>query len=319
MNYGTADSSAKIDELLQKERKLARSTVKVFVLGIQGSGKATFMRQFKSIHEPYSDDERCKFKTLIHASVVRAARQFLSQVPDELCATTHVLECRKLLSSNGALTEELARTLHTLWLDDELRAASKLDKSAIYFLDSLNRISSPDYTPTDSDILRCQMLPHPPIDEFSVTIGNWTYSLVCARQSFATKHKWLPCFDTLPSVIFVLNLDDYDRPECMREAIDLFTYVYDNFHGIHLLLNKPASFHTKLVTSPLDAIYPDYDGGNDEIAAVQHISRPFRIVTRNARYRSYIYIVDLASADGSRAVMSAIIDSHYPRLGCVMI
>ncbi|KAJ7138326.1 guanine nucleotide binding protein, alpha subunit [Mycena epipterygia] len=325
-NGSAAAKSAKIDELLQKERKLIGLAVKILVLGIQRSGKTTFMRQFKSFHESYSDDERCKFKTLIHASVVGAVRQvdlshciftiltgdftgrFFPRLPMNLVLHLTLQSA----SDSYHVMMHLLRNLHaplTLWTDDTLRAASQLDTSAIHFLNSLNRISALDYTPSDNDILRCKAHPLPPIDELSVTVGIRTYSLVCARQNLATKHKWLPYFDIMPSVIFVLNLEDYDLPKRMREAVDLFGYVCNYLHRkvVNLLLNKPTSLRTKLVTSPLASIYPDYTGGDDELAAVRYISQPFTALIPNPRHLAiYTHIVDLANADENRPVMCTI-------------
>ncbi|KAJ7116922.1 guanine nucleotide binding protein, alpha subunit [Mycena epipterygia] len=315
-----AAQNAKIDEILAEERSLARLTTRILVLGIQGSGKATFMRQFRAIHKQYRDDERHGFKVSIHASVVRAARQILSQVPEEICSAPHVLKCQRVISSSDALSEEVAAAVHTLWTDDALKAVSPLDTSAIYFLNALDRISAPDYTPTDSDILHCKAHPPPPLDELSVEIDSWTYSLVCVRQNSSTRRKWLPCFDTIACLVFVLNLEEYDRPDLMREAVDLFGWVCFPFSRtvVHLLLNKPESLGAKLVASPLAAIYPDYAGGDDESAAVQFISQPFRTLIANVPHRLiYTHIVDVADADASRVVIDTIANSYELRVGCV--
>ncbi|KAJ7112223.1 hypothetical protein C8R44DRAFT_251162 [Mycena epipterygia] len=70
------------------------------------------------------------------------------------------MECQRVISNSDGLSEDLAAAVHTLCKDDTVKAASQLDKSAIYFLDALDRISAPDFTPTNSDILHCRA--HPP-------------------------------------------------------------------------------------------------------------------------------------------------------------
>ncbi|KAJ7112197.1 guanine nucleotide binding protein, alpha subunit [Mycena epipterygia] len=299
----TAAQSAKIDEMLIEDRRLRRLTTGILVLGVEGSGKATFMRQFRAIYEPYSEDERHGFKVSIHATVVRAARQILSQIPEEICSASHVVEFQRVISNSDGLSEDLAAAVHTVWTDDAVKAACQLDASAIYFLNALDRISDPDFTPTDSDILHCKAHPSPPLDEVSVNTGTWTYALVCARQKLSMRHKWLSCFDGIPSLVFVLNLEDYDRPDLMREAVDLFAWGCYPFSQtvVHLLLNKPESLSAKLVASPLGTIYPEYAGGGDESAAVQYISQPFKILTVNAHYRLiYTHVVDLADVDACK-------------------
>lgn len=118
------------------------------------------------------------------------------------------------LEEPHTLTQELARAIHTLWTEHDIRAAtSSLDKSAPYFLDRILHIGSPDYIPTDSDILRCKIHAPPPMEEVTVAIGERdACSLVCPRQSLATKHKWLPWFEGISVLLVLINLDDYDRP-----------------------------------------------------------------------------------------------------------
>ncbi|KAJ7112224.1 hypothetical protein C8R44DRAFT_882613 [Mycena epipterygia] len=110
-----------------------------------------------------------------------------------------------------------------------------------------------------------------------------------------------------------VNLEEYDRPDVMREAVDLYASVCYRFSQtvVHLLLNEPESLGAKLVASPLGVIYPDYAGGNNSSAAVQHISQPFRTLIANAsvhhRPLIYTHIVDVADTDACRPVIDTII------------
>lgn len=141
-------------------------------------------------------------------------------LPDKVCSTPHLIECRRIIDSEERhlLTQELARAIHTLWADDDVRAATSdsFDRSALHFLDSILRINSPDYIPIDSDILRCKIHAPPPMEEVSFDMAHRTYSLICPRQPLATKHKWLPCFEGISGLFFVFNLENYDQSVCFH-------------------------------------------------------------------------------------------------------
>lgn len=158
-----------------------------------------------------------------------------ASLPDEVFSTPQFQECRQIifppskthvLEGRHTVTQELASAIHTLWTDDDVRAAtSLLDRSTAHFLDRILHIGSPDYVPTDSDILRCKRHAPPAIEEISVKYFGWRYSLICPRQPVASKHKWLPSFEGVFRLIFVFNLDDYDKPVCFH---CLCTAVYSH-------------------------------------------------------------------------------------------
>ena len=60
----------------------------------------------------------------------------------------------------GVLTEEIAKKMQTIWLDEGVRECHDrgheygLPESAFYFLEALSRLSESNYIPTEQDILR---------------------------------------------------------------------------------------------------------------------------------------------------------------------
>ncbi|KAJ7444475.1 guanine nucleotide binding protein, alpha subunit [Mycena latifolia] len=325
-----AAQSAAIDAILAEDKRLARATREMVVLGIPGSGKATFMRHVKALHGGYNDEERQQFKKLIHQSVIDAWRELSSSFPDEIFSTPQSQECRKIAVSPETprfLTEELAHAIDTLWTDTAVRAAIptvQLDRRATHFFDHLDRISALDYTPTDDDILNCKMTP-PPVDQLSVNGGDlWTYSLSCPRQSLATKHKWLPVFAGVAVVIFVLNLDDYDCPERIRDALDLYNYIYGSQWFAHsdicLLMNSSASLPAKLAAAPLTDVYPDGSGGShsDFVRVAEAISSRFRTANSGGRWRVVSHhLTDVMAPAAVRATMDLVKAMWFDRLQVV--
>lgn len=59
-----------------------------------------------------------------------------------------------------------------------------------------------------------------------------------------------------------------------------------------LFLSTCPALPAKLATSPLSAVYPDYDGGNDYASALRYIRRHFAGMNSPGRML-YVYLVDL--------------------------
>ncbi|KAJ7890355.1 G-protein alpha subunit-domain-containing protein [Mycena leptocephala] len=304
--------SLEIDERLKEDGKLRLATSrKILVLGALTSGKTTLMRQAKALFGGYSDTEREQFKPLIQASIVEAAREMVASLPHEIFSTTELIQC--------------PRAIDSLWTDDDMRVTIPkvhlIDPSNTHFFDSLNRITAPDYVPTDLDILHCKSPTHPPLEEVSVPL-SYPYSLICPTQGLATKHKWIPCFEGVPAVLFVFDMYSYDQPDKMRAAVELFDYICNapcfERTTIILFLSTCPALPAKLATSPLSAVYPDYDGGSDYASALRYIRRHFAGMNPTGRML-YVYLVDLMDEGYLRLTMSAMSDTFQPFRGCVLL
>ncbi|KAJ7445203.1 guanine nucleotide binding protein, alpha subunit [Mycena galericulata] len=289
------------------------------------STKATLMRHINILYGGLTDKERREFTASIHSTALAVTREFSALLTGTILLPLNLIACRQtildhILQGHHTLGQELARAIHTLWTNDDVRetASSLLDRSAIQFLDRILHIGSPDYIPTDNDILRCKMHAPPPMEEISVKLDDrWTCSLVCPRQPLPSKHKWLSSIDGISSLLFVLNLDHYDRPEHMRDAVALFDYICTSpqFERtcIHLVMNQSGSFIQKLATSPLSTVFPDYSDGNNFQRAVRYLLYRFMSL-RQGHPGVYPSFVDVMDADMVRATMNMIINIYEPRL-----
>jgi len=248
------------------------------------------MRHMKALYDPYTDKEREEFRPVVHASVIGALRKIFSVVPDELLSTPQIVEYRQSILFSNETPEISAEFAHAIddWWSTALVPTSNLDRSTVHFLDRIIPISAADYVPTDLEILLCKIdsPSHSPLDELRIQVGEnrgiGSLVCVCARQSLLSTHKWLPVFADVPDIVFVLNLDDYDNPESMRIAFDLFHRVctsscFASGTAIHLLLNQHSSFASKLAVSPLHILYPDCEDGVDPARAIRFLCRRFRL------------------------------------------
>jgi hypothetical protein len=124
------------------------------------------------------------------------------------------------------LTTEIASAISALWGDESVQdalSASVMDASLAYYLESLDRLSAPEYIPTAADILRVASRERPPIEQLSlISPTSIPRSVVCVRHSRDGIRKWLHCFEGY-SLIFMVNLDHYD--ELVSSPCPAFLYV----------------------------------------------------------------------------------------------
>ncbi|KAJ7244615.1 guanine nucleotide binding protein, alpha subunit [Mycena haematopus] len=320
-------ASRKIDEMQEDVRQSRRRRQGVLIMGTPGSGKTTLMRQMKTMYAPYTDSEREAFKPFVYASLIWALRDFFSIVPD-VVLTSQILEYRETILSANVLTQEVALVIHEWWSrdDDDAMPRGNLEKFTLHFLDRIIPIAAGDM-PSDLDILYCT-IESPPLEQLLIDV-NFTpevHSLacVCPRQGLRSAYKWLPMFTDIENVIFVLNLNDYDRPENMKMTYDLFNLIcrspFFRAAKIHIVINNHTSFPAKLAAFPLEDLYPDYTGGSDPRCAVHFLLRRFRKSSGDDYRNITHWVTDLMDVEAFRVTMLGMMTALRPTLawGCNM-
>lgn len=173
-----------------------------------------------------------------------------------------------------------------VWLD---RAKANIIDSHKVYLDDLTRISSPEFRPTNKDILLARIRTTQ-ISTEKYTIEGTPFEIVDVGGQRSERRKWIDCFDEVDAVIFVAALSEYDqnlaeqkRTNRMVEAITLFESVVNNGTfsntSIMLFLNKKDLFREKILTSDIVAQKPfsDYIGPpRDFDSGVQYFIEKFK-------------------------------------------
>lgn len=127
----------------------------------------------------------------------------------------------------ATITDELSESTRALWADSDLRTAVRHilnDKShpltcgfpfgsavAIYYLDSLDRIFSPDYISTNEDVMMC-LHRTSQVEELILENGGRTYRIIDPGGAARTdeKKKWIHQFPRATAIVFMVPLSDYD-------------------------------------------------------------------------------------------------------------
>jgi len=161
------------------------------------------------------------------------------------------------------------RVMKDVWMK---RAQANVNDSHKDYLQDLTRIASPDYRPTEHDIIICRIrTTQITMERYMMKNVNFEVYDVGGQRS--ERRKWIDCFEGVDAVVFVAALSEYDqilaeskRVNRMMEALDLFESVAKNraFQdtSIMLFLNKKDIFMEKVEYSDISAVsyFSDYDG-----------------------------------------------------------
>mmetsp|Transcript_3423 Transcript_3423/g.3236 ORF Transcript_3423/g.3236 Transcript_3423/m.3236 type:complete len:422 (-) Transcript_3423:424-1689(-) len=152
------------------------------------------------------------------------------------------------------------------------RAAINVIDSHKEYLQDLTRIASPNYRPTQQDILLARIRTTQIVLE-RYKIDGIDFEMYDVGGQRSERRKWIDCFDHVDAVIFVAALSEYDqtlaeakRTNRMVEALELFRSVCNNAAfentSIMLFLNKKDIFAEKILYTDIADQRPfcDYAG-----------------------------------------------------------
>lgn len=111
---------------------------------------------------------------------------------------------------------ESITALRNLWQDPAVKKAARrerehdLSETAVYYLESIDRLTVKEYVPTDEDILRCQSRTTG-IEETRFAVGQIVYRIFDPRRMKGDGRKWWSCFEGIPAIVFCVSLTDYDQ------------------------------------------------------------------------------------------------------------
>uniref|UniRef100_A0A915EKI6 Uncharacterized protein n=1 Tax=Ditylenchus dipsaci TaxID=166011 RepID=A0A915EKI6_9BILA len=161
----------RIEDQIRKDQSMSLRIIKLLLLGAGESGKSTILKQMRILHKDgfsKSDLELIKpvvYSNCIHSILAILRAMFHLQI--EYAEPERVKESQLVFATVHAnkeeLTEELSEAMQKLWKDEGVQECYRrsneyqIDDSAKYFLDNLHRLSSPDYIPTEQDLLRTRI------------------------------------------------------------------------------------------------------------------------------------------------------------------
>nr|XP_055166554.1 guanine nucleotide-binding protein subunit alpha-14 isoform X1 [Nyctereutes procyonoides] len=285
--------SAEIERQLRRDKKDARREFKLLLLGTGESGKSTFIKQMRIIHgSGYSDEDRKGFTKLVYQNIFTAMQamiramdtlriQYVCEQNKENAQLIREVEVDKVVALSG----EQVAAIKQLWRDPGIqecydrRREYQLSDSAKYYLTDIDRIAMPSFVPTQQDVLRVRV-PTTGIIEYPFDLENIIFRMVDVGGQRSERRKWIHCFESVTSIIFLVALSEYDQvlAECdnenrMEESKALFktiiTYPWFLNSSVILFLNKKDLLEEKIMYSHLISYFPEYTGPKQDVKAAR--------------------------------------------------
>nr|XP_038026048.1 guanine nucleotide-binding protein subunit alpha-14 isoform X2 [Anas platyrhynchos] len=285
--------SAEIERQLRRDKRDARRELKLLLLGTGESGKSTFIKQMRIIHgSGYTEEDRKGFTKLVYQNIFTAMQamiramdtlkiQYTSEENEESAQMIREVEVDKVT----VLEIKQVEAIKNLWKDPGIqecydrRREYQLSDSAKYYFTDIDRIAMPSFVPTQQDILRVRV-PTTGIIEYPFDLENIIFRMVDVGGQRSERRKWIHCFESVTSIIFLVALSEYDQvlAECdnenrMEESKALFktiiTYPWFLNSSVILFLNKKDLLEEKIMYSDLISYFPEYTGPKQDVKAAR--------------------------------------------------
>ncbi|TFK15567.1 proprotein convertase subtilisin/kexin type 5-like [Platysternon megacephalum] len=326
--------SAEIERQLRRDKRDARRELKLLLLGTGESGKSTFIKQMRIIHgSGYTDEDRKSFTKLVYQNIFTAIQamiramdtlkiQYTSEQNKENAQLIREVEVDRVT----ALERKQVEAIKKLWADPGIqecydrRREYQLSDSAKYYLTDIDRIALPSFVPTQQDILRVRV-PTTGIIEYPFDLENIIFRMVDVGGQRSERRKWIHCFESVTSIIFLVALSEYDQvlAECdnenrMEESKALFktiiTYPWFLNSSVILFLNKKDLLEEKIMYSHLISYFPEYTGPKQDVkAAREFILKLYQDQNPDKEKVIYSHFTCATDTENIRFVFAAVKDT----------
>ncbi|KAH1168640.1 guanine nucleotide-binding protein subunit alpha-14 [Mauremys mutica] len=326
--------SAEIERQLRRDKRDARRELKLLLLGTGESGKSTFIKQMRIIHgSGYTDEDRKSFTKLVYQNIFTAIQAMIRAMD-----TLKIPYTSEQNKENAQLIREVevdrvtglerkqVEAIKKLWADPGIqecydrRREYQLSDSAKYYLTDIDRIALPSFVPTQQDILRVRV-PTTGIIEYPFDLENIIFRMVDVGGQRSERRKWIHCFESVTSIIFLVALSEYDQvlAECdnenrMEESKALFktiiTYPWFLNSSVILFLNKKDLLEEKIMYSHLISYFPEYTGPKQDVkAAREFILKLYQDQNPDKEKVIYSHFTCATDTENIRFVFAAVKDT----------
>ncbi|XP_055021368.1 guanine nucleotide-binding protein G(o) subunit alpha-like, partial [Boleophthalmus pectinirostris] len=176
--------------------------------------------------------------------------------------------------------------------------------------ENLSRIISPNYVPSETDVLRVRVRTCG-IIETQFQVNDLVFRFYDVGGQRSERRKWLNCFDCIDALLFVVALSSYDgtlteqsSTSKLLESLELFSSICNNgiFNNTLLILfmNKADLFQEKILNSGrhLKLYLPLYTGADCDVdAAANYITTMFSSCNTNTDKHVYHHFTTATNSD----------------------
>uniref|UniRef100_A0AAF5PGG8 Guanine nucleotide-binding protein alpha-6 subunit n=1 Tax=Wuchereria bancrofti TaxID=6293 RepID=A0AAF5PGG8_WUCBA len=299
-------TSKQIDKQLQKEKLENMNIFKVLLLG-------------KILHlNGFTEEDKSRYRQSILRNVVDSVAKMLRACETYRIVHEHVIQEKVNIfmkfyedvdsdigDAQIVISHEMAKIIQQIWQSNsiqlvyERRFSYQLLDNAKFFLNSLGRITSPDYSPTTQDILQCRFKTRG-IHEINFVYKKVDFKMIDVGGQRSERRKWIHCFDDVNMVLFVVAMSEFDQADPEDESQNRMIQSYRIFKtiaqsdyfknsSIVLFLNKYDIFQEKIRYSSLKKCWPEYGGDNSVEDCTKYLENQFqRCISNKQKYFAFV-------------------------------
>lgn len=360
----TTSSSKKKDtakkRVKTKQQKL-RGNVKILLAGTSASGKTTIAKQLRIITtdgDPFDASEKEVYKKLIRYNLInnfgnigillkryeeeernlkdsgaeistearsrfRKARGIL---PRTLMNLTQIQVCKYDSELANDDNQELFATIRDVCRDENLLTNFAYELTYIrHYIDNIDRVMSPEYVPTQDDILRVRQRSTGYTD-LSFIKDKILWEIFDAGGQLAERRKWEPIANSngINAIVFCMSLADCQdinqesNKTYLVDTLDLFKKTiresWDTNKALIVFMNKTDLFKERLEKGviKLRDVFPSYTGSNTYLEGIALFENTFKDILREANKNladTTIYPTCALDTDQTKVVLDAVTDN----------
>jgi len=315
-NRNAGRSSEKTKTNTPKKPRKVKYVLRVLTLGISGSGKTTFAKQMKIITlGGFAEDEKQTHKEILLQNILIGIQELVKQAekleyPVEGENRKHCRFFTQLRVIETDWNEKIGEKVKVLWNDSAIqktwKAAPGYQLQMVhldYLMDNLDRISKPDYIPSNEDMLRArQRTTGEQTTSFIIEKNGW--DLIDVGGQKPERVKWesiITSKESVNAIIFFAALDEFNMISAeepnktkMEVSMQVFQDVLNSeavrerpYITLLLFLNKIDLLENKLKNEEdrkkFHELFPEYneieglDGLNSACESVKNqFTSPFK-------------------------------------------
>jgi len=278
--------------------------MKLLLLGTGDSGKSTFAKQMSLIHNKggLSDSYVETFIPILRENCLQGMHQLLRYINDnEGQIPPAIADQVKKVQVATELTPVVASDISEIWKNKQFRELSeKADDAQLqggvagvqYYFENAERFGSKDFKPTKDDMLKARRKTTG-IVETQFSVGSTQFTMVDVGGQRSERKKWLHCFGSVSSVIFLTAINEFDmvleedsKTNRLVESLKLWKALTSSQFfkqtPFILFLNKSDLFKERIAKTPLVDIFSDYEQFSNEaiVANCDSFEKGWKYISR---------------------------------------
>lgn len=329
-----------IERQLMKDKMELRREIKLILLGTGDSGKSTFIKQMRIIHgSGYTDEVKKDYIINIRQNIFEAMNEMITAMVSLGIKYEHANNERNAKTiidadfDSKTVYSNYIPAIEELWTDGGIRECYsrkneyQLIESSSYYMNHVERILSPNYLPNDQDILRLR-IPTSGLNEYIFEKESYRFRMVDVGGQRSERRKWIHCFESVTSVIFIAALSEYDqrlmedvRINRMVESIDLFKNILQCYwfknSSMMLFLNKKDIFEEKIMYSQshLKYYFPEFNGRIKDVEAARTFvyNKFLSVMSPNSEKIVYSHFTCATDTENIKLISDIVIDTIFQR------